>query len=146
MKMKAISIRQPWAHLILCDKKAYEYRSRSTEHRGDLLICSSAMPKVENTVSGHALCVVELTDVFRVNEGNYEMLGLDAPPLPEERLYAWKLENVRAVRPFPVKGNLNFFYVDDALISIVENEENNGEKAQSWYEEYFEPLLYKKDK
>ena len=42
--MKAISIQQPWAHLILTDEKQYEYRSWSTDHRGDLLVCSSANP------------------------------------------------------------------------------------------------------
>lgn len=61
MKMKAISIQQPYAHWILLGEKEYEYRTWSTDHRGDLLICSSANPKIEGTISGHALCIVNVT-------------------------------------------------------------------------------------
>lgn len=75
--MKAISIQQPWAHLILCDEKKYEYRSWSTEHRGDLLICSSANPKVEDTIPGHALCVVNITDVYSMRQAIEEGYILD---------------------------------------------------------------------
>ena len=48
--MKAISVRQPWAHMIMCGTKQYEYRTWSTDHRGDLLICSSANPKIDGTI------------------------------------------------------------------------------------------------
>ena len=142
--MKAISIRQPFAHLILCGEKEYEYRTWSTEHRGDLLVCSSANPKVEDTISGHALCV---TDVIKVTRKNYRDLGLDEPPYRGEKLFAWKLEDIRAIDPFPVKGKLNFYYVDDDLIHIhEENEEMSEEEAQAWYDEYFAPFVYHKRK
>jgi len=142
--MKSISIQQPWAHLILCDEKKYEYRSWSTEHRGDLLICSSANPKVEDTIPGHALCVVNITDVIPVTRKNYAELDLDEPPARGEKLFAWKIEDVRPVNPFPVKGKLNFYYVDDALIHIVDDSEKSEEEVQAWYEEYFAPYVYKK--
>lgn len=142
--MKAISIQQPWAHLILCDEKKYEYRSWSTEHRGDLLICSSANPKIEDTIPGHALCVVNITDVIQVTKKNYKEFDLDDPPARGEKLYAWKIEDVRAIHPFSVKGKLNFYYVDDALIQYADVTEKSEEEAQAWYEEYFAPYVYKK--
>ena len=119
--MKAISVRQPFAHMILCVEKEYEYRTWSTDYRGELLICSSASPKVAGTKSGYALCIVNITDVSRVTWRNFRKFGLDTPPLIKEKLYAWKLEDVRVVDPFPVKGKLNFYYVDDELIHVKKN-------------------------
>ena len=46
LKMKAISVRQPWANLISWGQKSIEVRTWTTEHRGDLLIVSSANPKI----------------------------------------------------------------------------------------------------
>lgn len=43
--MKALTIRQPWASLILHDKKHYETRSWPTKYRGPLMIhAAKAMP------------------------------------------------------------------------------------------------------
>ncbi len=142
--MKAISIQQPWAHEILLEQKRYEYSTWSTEHRGDLLICSSANPKIENTIPGHALCVVNVTDVIQITKSNYRELEYDWAPARGEKLYAWKLENVRLVEPFPVKGKLNFYYVDDELIHIVPEDDMTEEESEAWFETHFKPLLYQK--
>ena len=50
-------------------------------------------------LSGSALCVVNL----------YKIAGVDGD-------YEWHLTDVRKVKPFPVKGKLNLYEVDDALI------------------------------
>lgn len=39
--MKALSVRQPYTTSIACGEKTVEWRSWTTRHRGDLLICSS---------------------------------------------------------------------------------------------------------
>ena len=141
--MKAISIQQPWAHLILTDEKQYEYRSWSTDYRGDLLVCSSANPKIEGTIPGHALCVVEITDVIAVNRRNYQQVGLDEPPARGEKLFAWKIENVRVVEPFPVKGKLHLYEVPDEMIHIFEeNDETTDEEVQAWFDIHFMPHVY----
>ncbi|MGM9632783.1 MAG: helicase-related protein [Eubacteriales bacterium] len=111
--MKAISIKNPYATQILRGSKVIEYRSWDTKHRGDLLVCSSANPKVPGMLSGYALCVVSLTDT------TYNA---------EEDIYEWHLTNVRKIKAFPVKGKLNFFDVDDTLIhypgeKVVEEKE-----------------------
>lgn len=144
--MKAISVQQPFAHWIFCGEKEYEYRSWSTDHRGDLLICSSANPKIEGTIPGHALCIVNVTDVIQVTRKNYRELQLDDPPLRDEKLYAWKLEDVRIIKPFPVKGKLNFYYIDDELIEIIDDGSDSltQEEAEELAEKYITPLLYEK--
>lgn len=141
--MKALSVRNPWAHLIMCGEKDLEFRTWRTDYRGDLLICSSANPKIKNTISGHALVVVTLHEVFEVTAENYKDFGLDEKP--EGKLYAWQLIDGRVIKPFPVKGKLNFFEVDDSLIEIIDNGDDSltEEEAAELYEKYIEPLLYK---
>lgn len=143
--MKAISVQQPFAHWILCGEKNYEYRTWNTDHRGELLICSSANPKVEDTIMGHALCIVNVTDVIQVTRKNYKDLELDEPPARGENLYAWKLEDVKIIKPFPVKGKLNFYYIDDELIEIIDDgsDKISEEEANELVEKYIIPLLYK---
>lgn len=111
--MKAISIKNPYATQILIGTKTIEYRSWDTKHRGDLLICSSANPSIPGMLSGHALCVVDLVDV------SYNS---------DKDLYEWHLSNVRRIKPFPVKGKLNFFEVDDSLLRYP------GEKKKEVFE------------
>jgi len=99
--MKAISIKNPYATQILHGSKTIEYRTWDTKHRGDLLICSSANPKVPGMLSGYALCVCSIEKTTYNDE-------------TEE--YEWHLSNVRKIKAFPVKGKLNFFEVDDSKI------------------------------
>ena len=110
--MKAISIKNPYATQILRGSKNIEYRSWDTRHRGELLICSSANPKVPGMLSGYALCVANLdSTVYNQSEDVYE----------------WHLTNVRRIKAFPVKGKLNFFNVDDALIRYPDEQVTNEE-------------------
>ena len=141
--MKALSVRNPWAHEILCGVKEYEFRTWRTDYRGDLLICSSAAPKIKNTICGHALIVVRLNDVIEVTPKNYREFGLDKKP--DGKLYAWQLTNGRVIKPFAVKGKLNFFEVDDSKIEIIDKGDDSmtEEEAQAMYEKYIKPLLYK---
>ena len=141
--MKALSVRNPYAHLIMVGEKELEFRTWQTDYRGDLLICSSANPKIKNTICGHALCVVKLHEVFEVTKDNYKDFGLDEKP--DGKLYAWQLIDVRLIKPFPVKGKLNFFNVDDNLIEIIDNGDDSltDEEADELVKKYIEPLLYK---
>lgn len=124
--MKALSIKPQWAHLILIDEKDVEYRTWQTKYRGDLLICSSQAPKKKGTIAGHALCVVNLYDI------TYDEL---------EDIYEWHITDVRPIKPFPVKGKLNIYNIDDSLIEYLPNEDLPDEEAQEIYEKFFEPLL-----
>ena len=113
--MKAISIKNPFATQIMRGTKNIEYRTWDTKHRGDLLICSSANPQVPGMMSGCALCVVELVDT------QYDSAN---------DVYEWHLSNVRKIKAFPVKGKLNFFEVDDALIHFADEEHRNAQASE----------------
>ena len=143
--MKALSVRNPYAHMIMCGEKPYEFRTWRTDYRGDLLICSSANPKVKNTICGHALCVVKINEVHEVTAKNYREFGLEKSDLTGGKLYAWELTDVRVIKPFPVKGKLNFFNVEDEKIEILDNGDDSmtDNEADRLYEKYIEPLLYK---
>lgn len=113
--MKAISIKSPWAHEILNGQKIYEFRTWSTKHRGNLLICSSASPKIEGMLNGYALAIVNLSNITQITQNNSYKFGVD--DLEEnERLFAWHLTNLRPIQPFKIKGKLNLYEVDDSLI------------------------------
>lgn len=124
--MKALSLRPQWAHLVLCEEKTIEYRTWSTDYQGDLLICSSQSPKIKNTIAGHALCVVTLSNI------TYD---------ETENIYEWHLTNVRAIKPFPVRGKLRIYDVDDSLIEYLPNEDLTDEQAQEIFKKYYQPLL-----
>lgn len=141
--MKAISIRNPYAHFIMCGEKTIECRSWQTDYRGDILICSSANPKIKNTICGHALCIVRLDGIEPFTKDYLHDACMSE--VPASKTYAWHLSNLRIIKPFPVKGKLNFFNVDDDLIEIIDNGDDSltEEEAQENYEKYIEPLLYK---
>lgn len=126
--MKAMSVQQPFAFEILTGQKTIEVRSWDTLHRGDLLICSSrkpAFPEEEmeeleeeyacTFLHGYALGVVRLGDVRPMSEGDEEDALMDEF---DPEAFAWVLEDVRPVIPFPVKGRQGLFEVDDQLIRV----------------------------
>lgn len=139
--MKAISLIQPWATLILDGIKTIETRTWSTKYRGDLLICAgqkysgdftddtqtilNRVFKAKNYTPKHqlahaqgvALCVVNLIHVrdYGLTEND---IYQGCYPFTEGRK-AWIIDNVRPVKQVPVKGKLSLFEVDDSLIQYL---------------------------
>ena len=121
--MKVLSVRQPWASLITAGLKTIETRSWKPNYRGDFLLCSSQktddlswLPyetrapilrpatKIEFP-RGQALAVVTLTDCRPMTKAD-EVAAM----VPyQEGLWAWQLEDVRPLKPFPVKGQLRLW-------------------------------------
>jgi activating signal cointegrator 1 len=141
--MKAISIWQPYASLIAMGEKTFETRSWSTKHTGPLLVCSSrhklydlqrsfllgAIRKVTGLdldylrlPFGKAICVVDL--VACLPSTDYRIKA-DTPHDSKEfglgdfspGRFAWKLENVRQLEPFPVRGRQGIFDVEDHRVA-----------------------------
>lgn len=141
--MKAISVQNPWAHFISTGEKTIEVRSWNTEHRGDLLICSSSSPKIPGMISGHAVCIVSLDDVTPFRRKHLEAACMDE--MPEPNSYAWHFSNLRLIKPFPVKGKLNFYNVEDEKIEffVGENGELTDEEIDGIFTDYYLPLSYK---
>lgn len=140
--MKAISIRNPYAHDILIGDKTVECRSWQTDYRGDLLICSSANPKIKNTICGHAVCIVRLEKIEPFTKEHLEAACLY--DMPEGKNYAWHITKLRHIKPFPVKGQLSLFEVDDSQIEVLMDGDADitEEEAQAFYDKYIAPYLY----
>lgn len=111
--MRAISIRQPWASLIADGKKTIELRTWSTSYRGPLLICASAKPH-GNLPVGVAICVVDLVDIRPATAADARAAQCE----PSPRSLAWILSSPRTLpEPFPVRGKLSLFAVEDARLN-----------------------------
>lgn len=70
-------------------------------YRGELLICSSAMPKTGNMISGYALVVCEITDTTLVTKKNYKESELDE--MTDVKVWVWQLDNIKAIEPILYK-------------------------------------------
>ena len=115
--MKAISLKQPWANLVACGYKTLETRTWSTGYRGDLLICSSASGEIEPT--GCALAVVKLVDCREMEDGDAEAACILR--YPEAKVFV--LEDIRLVRPFPVRGSLNIYDLEVSEEELIYEDE-----------------------
>lgn len=108
--MKALTICQPWAHLIVHGEKRIENRRWYTDHRGQLAIHTGKSkawlgtagddePPRDKLVYGAVIGVAELVDCVRVE---------NLPPHLASRFaegpWCWVLDKVRAVRPVSCRG------------------------------------------
>ena len=158
MKIKALSLWQPWASLIAVGAKKYETRSWRTSYHGPILICASQRhPTIKEAVElyRHFNCekVYEVIvkqlypdaedpyfPIMRLYEqipfGEAVAIAYHSVCIPTATMrwpwswtdemkqreiafgdfsdgrYAWKLENVRPIVPFPVKGKQGLFEVE----------------------------------
>ncbi len=103
--MKAISLKEPWASLVMNGKKTIETRVWQTKYRGKLLICASAIPKSE--VSGNAIAVANLVDCRPMTKADERQ----ACCAVYDGAYSWVLNKVKPITPFKVKGRLRLFNV-----------------------------------
>jgi hypothetical protein len=130
--MKALSIKQPFADMIVRGLKTIETRTWKTEYRGDILICSSKKPHEGSylhnneiipcrnyllnnfVVFGKAVCVARLVECRPMLETDQ-----NAACCEYYKAWSWVLDNIRPVATFPVKGSLNLFEVDDNQIKFL---------------------------
>lgn len=103
--MKAITIRQPWASMIMSGQKTIETRTWSTKHRGMLLIHSSARPKNQGP-TGVIMGVVKLLDVRPMERRDKKEACCDYAP----GLYAWRIVKVAKLAVYiPCPGRLGLW-------------------------------------
>lgn len=125
---RALTVKQPYADLltVACWRdtkgewhasKTIEVRSRNTNYRGDLLICSSAKPVDLQGIhpAGVTCGFVELYDVKRVEDFTEEDWKDTCIPESERSRFktgfGWLMRNPRRVVEMPVKGQLGFYNV-----------------------------------
>lgn len=123
-KFRALSVKQPYADLLTRAvrrddegnyhaEKEIEVRTRNTNFRGDLLVCSSAKPVDPwgRHPAGVTCGFVELYDVKPVEEFTAE--DWKATCIPENQRprkgWGWLLRNPRRVVEMPIKGQLGIY-------------------------------------
>lgn len=123
--MKVLTIKQPWATLIMQKDKRFEFRSWQTKYRGELLIHAGkgidkeAMRRLEKYIpkdmpTGKILGKVKLVDCIKMSpEFKQELLkenkDIYANSLFKEN-YGWQMEEVEAFEePIEVKGKLGLW-------------------------------------
>jgi hypothetical protein len=122
--MKVLTIKQPWATLIVDGYKKYEFRSWKTKYRGKILIHAGLTLEKdaderfkEYNLNHECGCIVgeaELADCILVDEEFNEELRKINPIVygrsNHVETYAWKLENIKKYKnPIYVNGKLGLW-------------------------------------
>ena len=129
--MKVLTIKQPWATLIMQGDKRFEFRSWQTKYRGDLLIHAgkgidkNAMKRLAKYLPdeiplGKILGKVTLVDCIRMCPEFKEMLLKENSDIYTKSSFSenfgWQVENVQVFdEPTEAKGHLSLweYYIDD---------------------------------
>ena len=129
--MKDLTIKEPWATLIVDGYKKYEFRSWKTNYRGKILIHagmsleSDTLKRFKNynlTCSkGAIIGEADLVDCIKVDEEFInELRKIDSVVYAlsnHSENYAWKLENViKYDNPIYVKGKLGLWNYDTSCL------------------------------
>lgn len=122
--MKALTIHQPYAHLIVIRKKLVENRTWATKYRGPLLIHAGkshewlGIEDPSKYVMGAIVGVADLVDCLpasKITQGYYEE---KYPGLQHHEHvngpWCWVLANARPVQPVSWKGAQGLWNVSDA--------------------------------
>lgn len=126
--MKVLTIREPWASLIINGYKKYEFRSWKTNYRGKILIHAGLSLEKNNAIKfkeynleynlGAIIGEATIVDCILVNDEFSKSL-LEINPLvyamsKHARKYAWKLENViKYDKPIYCKGKLGLWNYEE---------------------------------
>ena len=126
--MKVLTIKEPWASLIVNGYKEYEFRSWKTNYRGKILIHAGLTLEKNNILRfktynldyshGEIIGEAILTDCILVTNDFenklYEINPLVYGKSEHKRVYAWKLEKViKYEKKIPCKGKLGLWTFDD---------------------------------
>lgn len=127
--MKVLTVKQPWASLIVDGYKKYEFRSWKTKYRGKILIHAGMILEKDmkerfkdynlNYTLGAIIGEAELVDCILVDKELDEKLRKENPTVYGKsnhvEKYAWKLINIQKYKePIYIKGKLGLWnYGDD---------------------------------
>lgn len=125
--MKVLTIKNPWATLIVDNYKTYEFRSWKTNYRGKILIHSSKIAEKDTIdrfkdynltlINGAIIGEAIITDCILVDENFNEILNKKDHVVYGKSNhvanYAWKLEDIKKYdKPIYVKGKLGLWELE----------------------------------
>lgn len=125
--MKVLTIKQPFANLIIENKKVYEFRTWKTNYRGKILIHAGLnidKPSFErlkkyttDILTGYIIGEAEIVDCLKCNEDfKNKCLKINKDIYKNidcEKDYAWKLINIKKYsNPIKIKGKLGLWNYD----------------------------------
>ncbi len=128
--MKVLTIREPWATLIVEGYKKYEFRSWKTNYRGKILIHAGLGIDKDiinefssynvNYSKGAIIGEAYITDCIKVSENFInELCKIDSTVYDKRNYsekYAWKLENIKKYnKPIYIKGKLGLWNYDGEI-------------------------------
>ncbi|GAC1657561.1 MAG: hypothetical protein NVS9B1_15600 [Candidatus Dormibacteraceae bacterium] len=139
--MKALSIRHPWVDLLLAGRASVLIRARPTAHRGELLLHASGaygraereatselgLPPPGRAALGALVGRAMLTGCRLADDAEWEQAAM---PPRSGRLWAWRLEEVRALpAPVALKGRRTLFDVDPEVLPRKSPQPGGGTAA-----------------
>lgn len=123
--MKVLTIKQPWASLIMLGLKKYEFRSWKTEYRGELLIHAGkeidkdGMERLKKYISENIpyegiIGKVRLIDCIKTSPEFYEKVQKENKDIYAKSVfnqdYAWQMEVIEVYdNPIIAKGKLRLW-------------------------------------
>lgn len=126
--MKVLTIKQPWATLIMQKDKRFEFRSWQTKHRGELLIHAGkgvdkkAIKRLAKYLpadlpTGKIIGKVNLVDCIPMSPEFKEMLLKENNEIYTESSFqanfGWKLDDVEVFKePVEARGKLSLWEYD----------------------------------
>ncbi len=126
----ALSVRQPWAELIISGRKQLEIRTWETDYRGPFWIHAGqhldesldARFNLRNLFRGGFIGSVELTSIEPIDERRWEAWRYQhlnpGPFVPG--IFAWVLSNPkRLCSPLPARGHLGLYRVQTELLPLL---------------------------
>jgi len=142
--MKALSLHQPWADLVVQGKKTLELRNWTVSYRGPLAIhasqtvdeaaCQTHGLNPQQVTTGALIGVVELAAIQELDELAYDVRKEEHKAQGYFRyktpLYGWMLANPRELpSPIPYHGRMGLFNVPDELLGVdrSENEDKHSD-------------------
>lgn len=115
--MKTLSIRQPWAHLIVTGRKDIENRTWSTDHRGPLLIHAAQKPDPQWDEIARYFGLTLARDAVRYGGIVGKVQLVDVVQRSPSRWftgpYGWVLTDAQQLPFRPLRGQLYLFDATD---------------------------------
>jgi hypothetical protein len=108
---KVLTVRQPWAHLIIAGIKPVENRSWKTTYRGLLLIHAGQQYDPWDAELEYHYGIKRGFLTYGAVIGSVELIDIvtDHPSPFFVGRYGWVLSNPRPIDPVPLRGQLRIF-------------------------------------